>query len=182
MKKTRAPLFLFGFLGLMVCCIIASVAIAVKNPINEDHSYFSSKKQIDEEINSIIQEQNWFLSGCELYLGVDEPANFSSQSRLIPPYFQSPTYSYVLRLSSKEEHRLFLGLKGKEPKDLSIFLYLERINASEPKISLGAIDPHQVPKTLPHLESGRYKAIFEVNYLRNAEAKRIFFEREIFIL
>lgn len=181
MKKTRAPLFLFGFLGLMVCCIIASVAIAVKNPVNEDDSYFSSKKHIDEEINSIIQEQNWFLSSCELYLNADEPAKFLSSFKLTPPYLQSPTYSPILRLSSKETHHLFLGLKGKEPKDLVISLYLEKINSSMPKILLGRIDPHQAPIVLPHLKSGRYKAIFEVHYLRNAEEKRIFFEREIFI-
>lgn len=182
MKKTKAPFYLFGFLGLMVCCIIASVAIAVKNPVNEDDSYFSSKRQIDEEINSIIQEQNWFLARCELYLGLDEPTKFSSQSKLIPPYLQSPTYSPILRLSSKESHHLFLGLKGEMPKDLAIFLYLERINSSASKIPLGKISPHQTPIALPHLESGRYKAIFEVNYSKNAEEKRIFFERELFVL
>lgn len=181
MRKTKAPLYLFGFLGLMVCCIIVSVAIAVKNPVNEDDSYFSSKKLIDEQINSIIQEQNWFLARCELYLGIDEPARFLSQFKLIPPYLQSPTYAYTSRLSSKEAHHLFLGLKGEEPRELAIFLYLERINSSAPKILLGKIDPHQVPTTLPYLEVGRYKAVFEVQYLRNEEQKRIFFEREIFI-
>lgn len=181
MKKTKAPLYLFGFLGLMVCCIIASVAIAVKNPINEDDSYFSSKKLIDEQINSIIQEQNWFLARCGLYLGIDEPAKFLSQFKLIPPYLQSPTRTYISRLSSKETHHLFLGLEGEEPKDLAIFLYLEKINSSAPKILLGKIDPHQASIRLPLLEAGRYKAVFEVQYSRNEEQRRIFFERELFI-
>lgn len=181
MKKTKAPLFLFGFLGLMVCCIIASVIIALKNPVYEDDSYFSSKKQIDEEINSIIQEQNWFLSNCDLYLGIDGNAKFIPSSKLTPPYLQSPTYSPISRLSSKEPHRIFLGLKGKEPQDLSILFYLEKINSSQSRILLGEISPYQVPIELPDLQIGRYKAIFEVNYLRNAEQKRIFFEREIFV-
>lgn len=181
MKKTQAPLLLFGFLGLMVCCIVASVVIALKNPVYEDDSYFSSKKQIDEEINLIIQEQNWFLSNCELYLGVDGDAEFVASSKLIPPYLKSSTYSPISKLSSKESHRLFLGLKGKEPQDLSILLYLEKINSSQSRILLGKISPYQVPIRLPELEMGRYKLIFEVNYLRNAGQKRIFFEREIFI-
>lgn len=181
MKMTKAPLYLFAFLGVMVCCIIASVIIALKNPVYEDDSYFASKKQVDEEINAILQEQNQFLKTCELYLAIDEPASFLSASKLIPPYLQSSTYSHALRIDSQMKHRLFLAIKGEAPRDLSIQLYLERINSSDARISLGDIEP-QSPKILPHLSLGRYKAIFEVSYSREEKKRKVFFEKEIFVI
>lgn len=180
MNKKGSPLALFVFLAVMVCFIVASVVISLKNPVYEDQSYFSSKRQVDEQINAILQEQNWFLANCDLYLGVDEPASFQSKSKLIPPYLHSPTYSIVSRIP-KGTHRLFLGLQGKAPDGLNVLLYVEKINAPHSKALVGQMAINGDSILLPDLDIGRYKAIFEVSYLRDAEQKRIFFEREIFV-
>lgn len=177
--NTKAPLLLFGFLGVMVFCIIASVMLAIKNPVKEDDSYFSSKRQIDEEINLILKEQKEFSKLGNFYLGCDHFPRLIKQNELRFPYLQKR--DDVLKLKSSKQQHLFLAFEGRKPNDLSISLYLEKINSFDPKISLGKIDIG-IPKSLPKLNAGRYKAIFEVTYLREGEKRRIFFEKELFAL
>ena len=177
MMNTKAPLLLFSFLGVMVFCIVISVVIAIKNPIKEDNSYFSSKKQIDTDINLIIKEQREFSKLGALYLGCDETPRLIKENKLKFPYLQKR--DDVLKLKSLGEHRLFLVWKGQKIEKLTIALYLEKINSNF-KIALGEISS-EMPKALPKLDAGRYKAIFDTAYLREGEMRRVFFEKELFI-
>ena len=86
MKRNFWPIGIFGFLFLMVCAVIATVVISIKNPIKEDDSYFSSKKIIDENINEIIKDQNRFTQKYSLYLGVNKSPQVDGYAKLLPVY------------------------------------------------------------------------------------------------
>ncbi|MCE3047059.1 hypothetical protein [Helicobacter kayseriensis] len=178
MKNTKAPLLLFGFLGILVCCIVISIVIALKNPAIDDDSYFSSKKQVDYEINAILKEQRWFLKNCQIYLDFENEKN--ARLELLPPYFQTKTRDAV-KIEKAKEYNLRLITQGQLPDQFQAHLYLERINYQQPRIDLGDFSQSDSKKLMIE-HKGRYKTLLVVTYERNKEMKKIFFEGEIFAL
>ncbi|WP_027327190.1 hypothetical protein [Helicobacter pametensis] len=179
MRKTKAPFYLFGFMSVVVCCIIASVVIALKNPAIEDHSYFVSKKHIDSEINTLIREQNWFLKHHEITLRVIGEQEQSL--KLIPPYLQKNTQKFF-EIQSGKPYALSLLINGSKLKDLDAHLYLESVNTAKPTQDLGAFAQKSLSTQILIPHKGRYKAVVVINYQRENETKKLFFERELFVL
>lgn len=177
MKNTRAPLLLFGFLGILVCCIVISIVIALKNPVIDDDSYFSSKKQVDYKINAILKEQRWFLENHKLYLDFGNQRN--ARLELLPPYFQTKIRD-AIKIEKSKEYDLELVSQGKLPDQFQAHLYLERINYPQPRIDLGDFSQSDSKKLMIE-HKGRYKTLLVVTYERNKETKKIFFEGEIFV-
>lgn len=139
MKKNYWPIGIFVFLGIMVCAVIATVVIAIKNPVREDDSYLSSKKEIDNNINQIIKDQNRFSKEYQLYLGINKFPQVNGYAKLFPPYLaqaKSQTQQSLYLDSNKDNH-LYVKALCKEPQELSIFLYMEKINAKQEKIEIG---------------------------------------------
>lgn len=187
MKKNYWPLGIFAFLGVMVCSIILSVYIALKNPAQEDDTYFSSKKEIDSNINQIIKDQNRFSKEYQLYLGINKFPQVNGYAKLFPPYLaqaKSQTQQ-TLYLDATKDNHLYVKALCKEPQDLSISLYMEKINAKQEKIELGEMhyeNGYFASNSFSNLQKGRYKAIFEVSYQEDGKKKKIFFEREVFAI
>lgn len=187
MKKNLWPMAIFGFLFLMVCAIIATVIIAIKHPVREDNSYFSSKKIIDESINEIIKDQNRFNKQYALYLGVNKTPQIDAYAKLLPLYVaqsnaQNTQHVY---LENQESNHLYVKALYKQPKNLIIRLYIEKINDQQKTIDLGEMlyekdKGYFVSQAFGNLKEGRYKAIFEVNYSENDCVKKVFFEREVY--
>lgn len=175
--KTKAPFYLFCFLGIIVCCIVISVVFAIKNPAKEDTSYLSSKKWVDQEINQMIRDYREFSKKGILYLRLDQAIS-SEHYRLTPPYLQDR--NQTLELSLQKKNKFYLAFGGEIPDDFVALLYLERINSSEEIQSLGKIDLG-IAKPIPNLQAGRYKAIFEIFYKENNLKKRMIVEKEFII-
>lgn len=187
MKRNFWPLGIFSFLGVMVFLIIVSIYIALKNPEQEDDSYFSSKKEIDSNINQIIKDQNHFLKKYQLYLGINKFPQVNGYAKLFPPYLAQAKAQaqQTLYLDSQKDNHLYVKALCQEPKDLSIFLYMEKINARQEKIRIGEMlyeNGYFASSAFSHLKKGRYKAIFEVSYQEDGKKKKIFFEREVFAI
>lgn len=187
MKKNLWPLAIFGFLTLMVCAVIATVVIAVNHPVREDDSYFSSKKIIDESINEIIKDQDRFCKQYALYLGVNKSPKVDGYAKLLPVYLAQSNAQNVrqLYLENQDNNHLYVKALCKQPQNLSIKLYMEKINARQRKIDLGEMHYEEnkgyfASEAFGTLKEGRYKAIFEVSYLENDRPKKIFFEREVY--
>lgn len=187
MKKNLWPFAIFGFLALMVCAVIATVCIAIKHPVEEDDSYFSSKKMIDENINEIIRDQNRFSKQYSLYLGVNKSPQIDGYAKLLPVYTaqSNAQNAHHLYLENRKKNRLYVKALCNQPQNLSIRLYMEKINAGQKKIDLGEMRYQEnkgyfSSKSFDNLKEGRYKAIFEVSYLEDNRHKKIFFEREVY--
>lgn len=185
MKKDLWPIGIFIFLGLMVCMIVLSVSIAVINPVLEDDTYFSSKKEIDGSINQIIRDQNHFSKEYQLYLGINKFPQVNGYAKLFPPYIaQAKSQSMQsLHLNTQENNYLYVKALCKQPEKLSIFLYMEKINSRQEKIEIGEMryeNGYFASNVFSHLKKGRYKAIFEVSYHEDGKKKKVFFEREVF--
>lgn len=187
MKKNLWPFAIFGFLALMICAVIATVIIAIKHPVSEDDSYLSSKKMIDESINEIIKDQNRFNKQYSLYLGVNKSPQIDGYAKLLPVYLAQSNAQNArhLYLENQENNHLYVKALCKQPENLSIRLYMEKINAREKKIDLGEMHYQEnggyfASESFGNLKEGRYKAIFEVSYLEDNRSKKIFFEREVY--
>lgn len=187
MKRNLWPVAIFCFLFLMVCAVVATVVISVKNPVSEDDSYFSSKKLIDENINEIIKDQNRFSKQYSLYLGVNKSPQVDGYAKLLPVYMAQSGAQNArhLYLENKENNHLYVKALCKQPQNLSIKIYMEKINARQKKIDLGEMQYQDnkgyfASQSFGNLQEGRYKAIFEVSYLEDNQPKKIFFEREVY--
>lgn len=178
MKKNYYPLAIFGFLALMVCCIVASVILATKDPALEDTSYFSQKKIVDGQINEIIQKHNTFLKKCRFYLDIHQSALPNEAHQVLPPYLIKADHLVIqVPLSSI----LYLKPSCKNAKEFSIALFLEKINSNQERKALGVMKWEKgefISPKITSLNAGRYKAIFEV---KDSNEETFFFEKEIFI-
>lgn len=187
MKKNYWPLGIFVFLGVMVCMIIASVVIAIKHPTKEDDTYFSSKREVDSNINQIIKDQNRFSKEYQLYLGINKFPQVNGYAKLFPPYLakaKSQTQQ-SLYLDAQKDNHLYVKALCKQPQNLSIFLYMEKINSKQEKVEIGKMhyeNGYFASNAFSNLQKGRYKAIFEVSYQEDGKDKKIFFEREVFAI
>lgn len=171
MKKTKAPFILFGFLGILVSCIVISIVIALKNPIMEDRTYFTSKKELDSQVNDLLKEQKWFLQHHKVFLKLNQKT-----IELIPPYLKKPN-DQSLGLKASQTHAFTFLLQGHPLQELKTHFYLEKINSTEDRLDLGDLSVFEV--LIP--QKGRYKIIAVIEYERNNEQKRLFFEKEIFV-
>ena len=187
MKRNFWPIGIFGFLFLMVCAVIATVVISIKNTIKEDDSYFSSKKIIDENINEIIKDQNRFTQKYSLYLGVNKSPQVDGYAKLLPVYMAQSNAQNArhIYLENKDNNHIYVKALCKQPQNLTIRIYMEKINTQQKKIDLGEMQYQEnkgyfASQSFGNLKEGRYKAIFEVSYLEDNKSKKVFFEREVY--
>lgn len=167
--------------------IVASVMIAIKNPAKEDNAYFSSKREVDSNINQIIKDQNRFSKEYQLYLGINKFPQVNGYAKLFPPYLAKAKsqIQQSLYLDTQKDNHLYVKALCKQPQKLSIFLYMEKINSKQEKVEIGKMqyeNGYFASNAFSNLQKGRYKAIFEVSYQEDGKDKKIFFEREVFAI
>ena len=56
-EKNYWPHAIIGVLLFGVFMVSVSITIAMKNPIQDENTYFAKKRIVDENINEIIKEQ-----------------------------------------------------------------------------------------------------------------------------
>lgn len=195
MESQRKNYWLYIIIGLLllgVAMIAASLTIALKNPVQDENTFFASKREVDEHINDIIKAQNHFLSAYKPTFFVIDSQGERELVGFIFPYMAKPHATG--KAASKDKHapleshlRLALTLTpntSQSPAIHSITLHLDSPIKSGALRDLGALSPAQGADSehfissalsLPH---GRWKLIVEIVFDKGQKA---YFEREIFI-
>lgn len=189
--KNYWPHAIIGILLFGVFMVSTSITIALKNPIQDENTYFGKKRDIDERINEIIKAQQEFsaiFTPSFFAQGINppkplHPLSFSFPYESIPqksnakelPSFQNSSYLF-LKLAPKGERKaqiesikLFLDSTYEanalqelgELKSVQIGIKPPVPNQTQQASNLEQIYRSQPLEALP---LGRRKLIVEISY------------------
>lgn len=198
-EKNYWPLAIICVLLFGVFMVSVSVTIALKNPVQDEYTYLSTKRDVDERINDIIKEQNIFLASYKPSFFFIEPVKDlvtpreHSLDNFVFPYMTKP---YRPSKDKKEKvlkyvprnvaFRLNLTpIANVEWDIVSVRLFLDSLHqANETRelatLALDSTKPLSYKSTyLVSLPSGRWKFIVEITYDTD---KKAYFEHEVFIV
>lgn len=65
--KNYYPLGIAVFFGFMCCMIILTIYISLKYSPDYDNAYFSTKQEVDKDINEILRAQNYLEAKYQFY-------------------------------------------------------------------------------------------------------------------
>lgn len=189
MQKNYWPIAIVGIILFGIVIISVGVMIAVKNPVVDEQMYGGKKRDIDEQINAILQEQRDFESRAKatLHMGDEKIA-------LRTPYLikKLPKHSAALIPEFSEPFIVSIGYEGIgiAAVNLSITSFMQGVKDSEPiALSLDTKNVRKsgsdyiLPTPLVFAKDGRYKLNFHIIYKDFADAnatKSAYFEQEIF--
>lgn len=194
-RKNYWLYIIIGMLLFGVLMIGISLTIALKNPIQDENTFFTSKRELDEQINSLIREQNAFLSAYKPTFYILDSQGEHRLDGFTFPYMTKPKEIDKLHKDdftrSTIESQVKLALRfvpntSMTPTIRDIALYLDSPIQSNKFLKLGTFaqtqDSHSstlhfisTSLSLPH---GRWKLVVEITF---DEGHKAYFEREIFV-
>lgn len=196
-EKNYWTLGIIGILIFGVIIVTLSIFIAMKNPVQNENAFFSTKNIIDEQINQIIQEHNQFISLYKPKIHMSNPQGQNLEhNTFVFPYNMPPhrnpstmqkTPSNIL---SPYENQIDVSIQHKANQDpVRIQIFLDSLHQEdqlrlidEPTPVAANTESTQETTTyishLPQLPEGRWKLILEITYQTN---KKAYFEAEIFV-
>lgn len=194
MKKNYWPMAIVGIILFGVVVITAGVIVAIKHPAIDEEMYGGKKRDIDEHINIIFQEQREFESSAKviLHTGSDQITlqtpylNKAPQKSQTQPKLTLPMHLEVLADFSLHIHGV----------DLTITSFIPDVPDSAPIALLG--DDLDYTESATKIEqafpkTGRYKLKIRIHYSTKSDSQNLdstnaqssaqksaYFEQEVF--
>lgn len=169
MKHTKNfwPIGIVIFFVIMICMIILSVYISIKNKPDDDNAYFSTRQIVDKEINDIISTQAELENIYSFYIIYNNTK--------IPLKSQVTRKSPALKVTNPFNLSFsVLDKNNKVVKPANIRLYITRFAESKDDIDMGNISATS-PKI--ELKKGDWKVMLEFSI----DNKKAYFEHHILI-
>ena len=189
-EKNYWPLGIIGVLLFGVFMVSVSITIALKNPIQDESTYFDTKRNVDERINEIITHQNLFNSLFSYTISLN--ANTAKKLDFVFPYY-APSHrpdikrGEIIKIPA-DNVRLTFKLDKPTTQLKSITLFLDSPIQAGKLVNLGEFstnDSHTfTSQTLDNLPNGRWKFILELSFTADSQdstTKKAYLESEVFI-
>lgn len=182
------PIAIICVLLFGVFMVSVSISIALKNPIQDENTYFSKKGDIDWRINDIIKEQNAFESTYTLQTTLLD----SDNKPIAHDSFSFPYTATANRPDIKKDKFIIPqdiifkatimpknAQKSVDKKPLKAHLFLDSMHLANYLQDLGELEQDRAnfSKAL-HLAPGRWKFVLEISYEAD---KKAYFESQIFV-
>ena len=184
------PLGIIGVLLFGVFMVSVSITIALKNPIQDESTYFDTKRNVDERINEIIANQNLFNSLFSYTISLN--ADTTHEMKFVFPYY-TPSHrpdikkGEIIKIPA-DNVRLTFKLDKPTTQLKSIALFLDSPIQAVELVNLGEFstnDSHTfTSQTLDNLPNGRWKFILELSFItdsRDMTPKKAYLESEVLI-
>ena len=189
-EKNYWPLGIIGVLLFGVFMVSVSITIALKNPIQDESTYFDTKRNVDERINEIITHQNLFNSLFSYTISLN--ANTTHEMKFVFPYY-TPSHrpdikkGEIIKIPA-DNVRLTFKLDKPTTQLKNITLFLDSPIQAGKLVNLGEFstnDSHTfTSQTLDNLPNGRWKFILELSFTADSQdstTKKAYLESEVFI-
>ncbi|WP_104743724.1 hypothetical protein [Helicobacter cinaedi] len=189
-EKNYWPLGIIGVLLFGVFMVSVSITIALKNPIQDESTYFDTKRNVDERINEIITHQNLFNSLFSYTISLN--ANTAKKLDFVFPYY-APSHrpdikrGEIIKIPA-DNVRLTFKLDKPTTQLKNITLFLDSPIQAGKLVNLGEFstnDSHTfTSQTLDNLPNGRWKFILELSFTADSQdstTKKAYLESEVFI-
>ena len=189
-EKNYWPLGIIGVLLFGVFMVSVSITIALKNPIQDESTYFDTKRNVNERINEIIANQNLFNSLFSYTISLN--ADTTHEMKFVFPYY-TPSHRPDIKKGEivkipADNVRLTFKLDKPTTQLKSITLFLDSPIQAGKLVNLGEFstnDSHTfTSQTLDNLPNGRWKFILELSFItdsRDMTPKKAYLESEVFI-
>ena len=189
-EKNYWPLGIIGVLLFGVFMVSVSITIALKNPIQDESTYFDTKRNVDERINEIIANQNLFNSLFSYTISLN--ANTTHEMKFVFPYY-TPSHRPDIKKGEivkipADNVRLTFKLDKPTTQLKNITLFLDSPIQAGKLVNLGEFstnDSHTfTSQTLDNLPNGRWKFILELSFTADSQdstTKKAYLESEVFI-
>ena len=189
-EKNYWPLGIIGVLLFGVFMVSVSITIALKNPIQDESTYFDTKRNVDERINEIIANQNLFNSLFSYTISLN--ADTTHEMKFVFPYY-TPSHRPDIKKGEivkipADNVRLTFKLDKPTTQLKSIALFLDSPIQAVELVNLGEFstnDSHTfTSQTLDNLPNGRWKFILELSFItdsRDMTPKKAYLESEVLI-
>lgn len=188
-EKNYWPLGIIGVLLFGVFMVSVSITIALKNPIQDENTYFDTKRNVDERINEIIANQNLFNSLFSYTIWLD--TDTAKKLDFVFPYYAPSHRPDIKRgeIPRIPADNVYLTFKLDKPTTYlkSITLFLDSPIQAGRLLNLGELntsDSHIfVSQELNNLPNGRWKFILELSFATHSQEapKKAYLESEVFI-
>lgn len=189
-EKNYWPLGIIGVLLFGVFMVSVSITIALKNPIQDESTYFDTKRNVDERINEIIANQNLFNSLFSYIISLN--ADTTHEMKFVFPYY-TPSHRPDIKKGEivkipADNVRLTFKLDKPTTQLKNITLFLDSPIQAGKLVNLGEFstnDSHTfTSQTLDNLPNGRWKFILELSFTADSQdstTKKAYLESEVFI-
>ncbi|MGX3010614.1 hypothetical protein ACWIUD_03480 [Helicobacter sp. 23-1044] len=168
--KNYYPLGIAIFFGIMCCGILATIYISLKYKPDYDNAYFSTKQEVDRNINMILRAQNELEAKYQFFAlnGAEKVPLARSVTRKSPPLLAPNALRYEILDSTK--NRVI-------PQNSKVFI--TRFADSSANLDLGELqikNGELVSKELS-LKKGDWKVLVEFEI----EGKKAYFSQRILV-
>lgn len=172
-KTNFYPYAIAIFLVLMVCGIVATVVISLKNAPENDDAYFSSRQDIDAAINDILKEQRSLEERYDFL--VFKNGEWANLERKIHKKTSTPILAENLVLRLKIAEKNAPDSRGEAIKNAAVRAKIGRFATSRQDSEIGFVDEGAgvFASTPIALKKGKWKAVFAFEI----EGKKAFFEQ-----
>lgn len=188
-EKNYWPLGIIGVLLFGVFMVSVSITIALKNPIQDESTYFDTKRNVDERINEIIANQNLFntLFSYTIWLNADKIQNLDFTFPYHAPSHRPDIQRGEIPKIPANNVRLNFKLDKPSTDLKSITLFLDSPIQAGKLLNLGEFSTNDshifVSQELNNLPNGRWKFILELSFTSDSQdtPKKAYLESEVFV-
>lgn len=166
------PIYIVIFFLIMVIMIVLTIYISIKFKPDEDNAYFSTRQEVDKNINFILNNQkileskyDFYILDGDQYIALQNKANKKSNPIVI--HTNPITFKILVK-------------QGKTNiKADSIRLYITRFADSKDDIDIGKLDyvEEVFLSSDIFLKKGNWKVLIEISI----EGKKAYFEQRVVI-
>ena len=195
-EKNYWPHAIIGVLLFGVFMVSVSITIAMKNPIQDENTYFAKKRIVDENINEIIKEQTLFHNIYDYKIWLSDEKGIYANNSFIFPYYapaNRPDIKAKIPTSiiSPNGVKLHIELHKKlsSARINRIWFYLDSNREADKLQNLGELTNVENNlweiEVLTSLPLGRWKFVIEISYEtdieQNSTELKAYFESPVFI-
>lgn len=195
-EKNYWPHAIIGVLLFGVFMVSVSITIAMKNPIQDENTYFAKKRIVDENINEIIKEQTLFHNIYDYKIWLSDEKGIYANNSFIFPYYapaNRPDIKAKIPTSiiSPNGVKLHIELHKKlsSARINRIWFYLDSNREADKLQNLGEFTNVEnnlwESEVLTSLPLGRWKFVIEISYEtdieQNSTELKAYFESPVFI-
>ncbi|WP_334085926.1 hypothetical protein [Helicobacter typhlonius] len=195
-EKNYWPHAIIGVLLFGVFMVSVSITIAMKNPIQDENTYFAKKRIVDENINEIIKEQTLFHNIYDYKIWLSDEKGIYANNSFIFPYYapaNRPDIKAKIPTSiiSPNGVKLHIELHKKlsSARINRIWFYLDSNREADKLQNLGELTNVEnnlwESEVLTNLPLGRWKFVIEISYEtdieQNSAELKAYFESPVFI-
>lgn len=187
MKKTFWPFGILLILLFGIFLLVILVYISLIQPNLNDNSYMQKYREVDENINTLLQDSKNFLDAYDAYISAN--SKFNEEDKILPPYLIKAKKSgkEVLNHSLKMHNKLYFSLiPKKEQKKIHILQYQVFATRYYDKDYKDRADlliqtPRLQTFDFSPTKQGRYKIVVEITFLFDKKESKVFLQRDFFV-